>query len=74
MITIVLADDHAVVRRGIKMLLEEERDFRVVGEASDNMEAVRLVEALRPDVLVTDLSMHGLTGFDVIKIALRLLP
>lgn len=52
MLTIVLADDHEIVRRGIKMLLESEKDFQVVGEASDSAEEVMLVEALMPDILV----------------------
>jgi two-component system response regulator NreC len=65
--TIVLADDHPVVLWGLRALLEPEPDLRVVGEARDGLEAVRLVERLEPDVLVTDLIMPGLMGLDVAR-------
>ncbi len=65
--TIVLADDHHVVRKGIRALLEAEADFRLVGEASDGLETVQLVERLRPDVLVLDLMMPGLNGIEVAR-------
>jgi two-component system, NarL family, response regulator NreC len=67
-ITIVLADDHPVLRRGMRSLLEAERDFAIVGETGDGLEAVRLVERLLPDVLVLDLMMPGLSGLEVIRI------
>jgi two-component system, NarL family, response regulator NreC len=66
--SIVLADDHPVVRRGMRTLLESERDFSVVGEAGDGLETVRLVERLQPDVLVLDLMMPGLSGLEVLRI------
>ncbi len=56
------------------MMLEAEKDFQVVGEASDSMQAARLVESLAPDVLVTDLNMDGLSGFDVISKARQRSP
>jgi two-component system response regulator NreC len=59
-VTIVLADDHDVVRQGLRLLLEAQGDFHVVAEAADGFEAVTLVAALRPDVLVVDLMMPGL--------------
>jgi len=62
---IVLADDHAVVRQGIRAILEMESDFDVVGEAKDGPSAVEMVERLKPDVLVTDIGMSGLGGLDV---------
>jgi DNA-binding NarL/FixJ family response regulator len=65
--TIVLADDHPVVRQGLRALLEAEEDLRVIGEASDGLEAVRLVERLKPNVLVTDLMMPGLSGMEVTR-------
>jgi len=65
--TIVLADDHHIVRKGMRTVLEAEADFRLVGEASDGLEAVRLVERLRPDVLVLDLMMPGLNGLEVAR-------
>jgi two-component system response regulator NreC len=58
-IKIVLADDHEVVRSGLRMLLEEEDDFGVVAEASDVESALRMVRGHRPDVLVLDLNMPG---------------
>jgi two-component system response regulator NreC len=64
--TIVLADDHQVVRQGLKALLEAEADFRVVGEAGDGLQAIRRVELTSPNVLVLDLMMPGLNGLDVI--------
>jgi DNA-binding NarL/FixJ family response regulator len=65
--TIVLADDHQVVRQGLRVLLEAEHDFRVVGETGDGLEALRLVERLKPDVLVADLMMPGLNGLEVAR-------
>jgi len=63
-ITIVLADDHTVVREGLGALLNAEPDFRVVGEANDGLEAVRLTERLQPSVLLVDLAMPGLVGLE----------
>jgi two-component system response regulator NreC len=57
--TIVLADDHAVVRRGLRLVLEGEDDLRVVAEAGDVADALRYVRAHRPAVLVLDLNMPG---------------
>src|SRR5437660_1467561 len=67
-ISIVLADDHPVVRRGIQALLERERNFSIVGTAADGLETVRLTEQLKPDVLVLDLMMPGLSGLEVLRI------
>jgi DNA-binding NarL/FixJ family response regulator len=72
--TIVLADDHRVVRQGLRALLEAEPDFDVVGEASDGLSAVELAEKLRPDVLVTDIVMPGLGGLDVAHVVGRRVP
>lgn len=57
MIKIALADDHTVVREGFRMVLETQSDFQVIGEARDGLEAIRVVEQLKPDVLVVDLMM-----------------
>jgi len=67
-ISIVLADDHPVVRRGLRAILESKPDFSVVGEASDGLETVRLVERVRPDVLILDLMMPGLSGLETLRI------
>ena len=65
--TILLADDHAIVRRGIKALLEYELDFEVVAEASDGAAALGLIESHHPHVLVTDLCMPGMSGLELLK-------
>lgn len=67
MITVVLADDHQVVRQGLRALLESEPDLSVVGEASDGLKALDLVEQLKPQVLVIDIMMPGLNGLEVIR-------
>lgn len=67
-ISIILADDHPVVRRGMQALLESEPDFSIAGVAADGLETVRLVERLKPDVLVLDLMMPGLSGLEALRI------
>ncbi len=74
MTTIVLADDHQIVRQGLKSVLETEPNFKVVGEASGGNEAVKLVEQLRPDVLVCDLMMDGTTGFETTRLVNSISP
>lgn len=66
-ITIVLADDHGVVRQGLRALLEKEPDFDIVGEASDGLETLRCVEKLRPAVVIVDLAMPHLNGLEVTR-------
>jgi two-component system, NarL family, response regulator NreC len=65
-ISIVLADDHPIVRRGLKALFESQLDFSVMGVASDGRETLHLTERLKPDVLVLDLMMPGLSGLDAL--------
>ncbi len=67
MIHVVLADDHAVVRKGIRQFLEEADDITVVAEASDGAEAVRLVEAHQPDLAVMDIRMPEVTGVEATR-------
>ncbi|HKI33814.1 MAG TPA: response regulator transcription factor [Gemmataceae bacterium] len=67
MTTILLADDHNVVRQGLRALLEAEPDFSVVGEAADGLEALKLVERFSPNVLILDLKMPGLNGLEVVR-------
>jgi two-component system response regulator NreC len=63
-IQVVLADDHAVLRAGLRALIEDEPDIEVVGEASDGQQAVELVERLKPDVVVMDISMPVMNGME----------
>jgi two-component system response regulator NreC len=67
MTRILLADDQQVVRQALRCLLERESDLRVVGETSDGLQIVALVERLKPDVLVTDVVMPGLYGLEVTR-------
>ncbi len=67
MTTILLADDHAVVRQGLKALLEDEPDFKVIGEAGSGLEAIRLASELKPEVLVLDIMMDDISGIEVAR-------
>lgn len=67
MVRIVLADDHPIVRDGLKKLLELEEDFAVVGEASDGREVLQKVQELDPDVLLLDLRMPNLDGLSTLQ-------
>lgn len=66
-IQVLLADDHALVRAGIRALLERIEQVQVVGEASDGLQALELIKELGPDVVLLDLTMPGLSGFEVLK-------
>jgi len=67
-IRLVIADDHAIVREGLKRILSEAPGFQVEGEAADGNEVLRLVRELEFDVLVLDLSMPGRSGMELIKL------
>lgn len=71
---ILLADDHAVLRAGLKLLLNAETDIEVVGEASDGEEAITQVNMLRPDLLLLDLTMPKLNGVDCIEELMKIHP
>jgi DNA-binding NarL/FixJ family response regulator len=73
-ISILLVDDHSLVRRGFRRLLEDARDITVVGEASDGAEAVRLAEQLRPQVIVMDCALPGMSGLDATRRILQKFP
>jgi two-component system response regulator NreC len=67
MISVVLVEDHQVVRQGLRALLAAETDFKIVGETGDGQTATQLVEQLQPDVLVLDLMLPGVGGLEVIR-------
>ena len=66
-IRVVLADDHVFVRDGIKSLLENEANIAVVGEATDGLEALKVVEIEQPDLLILDIRMPNMTGIEVVE-------
>ncbi len=74
MIRIVIADDHTLVRTGIRLLLESIPDMQVVGEAADGLEALRLIEQHRPDCVLMDLAMPGLGGVEAVRRATAQFP
>lgn len=66
-ISVLIADDHTIVRSGVRLLLEAESDIRVVGEALNGREALELAEALQPDVVLMDITMPELDGLEATK-------
>src|SRR5437773_3158441 len=66
-IRILLADDHAVVRQGFRLILSSQADMEIIGEAGDGRQAVELAEKLRPDVVVMDVAMPNLNGIDATR-------
>lgn len=73
-IRVLIADDHAVLRAGLRMLLDAQSDMQVVGEAADGAEAVNRTAELKPDVILLDLSMPGPPGTATIERLVRLTP
>jgi len=74
MIEIILAEDHQVVREALRLLLEMQPDFHVLAETGDGQEALRLTEKHKPDILIQDLMMPGLSGLEVARAAKRVSP
>ena len=66
-VTVLLADDHPIVRQGMRHLLESEPDLLVVGEAADGLQTIQLMEKLKPTVLVVDMMMPGLNGLEILR-------
>ncbi|MDP1714364.1 MAG: response regulator transcription factor [Anaerolineales bacterium] len=66
-IRVLIADDHAILRSGVKMLLEADSNIEVVGEALDGNEALKLVEQLKPDVTLMDIAMPGMDGLEATR-------
>src|ERR1051326_1322408 len=66
-LTVLLADDHALVRSGMRALLEAQPDIEVVGEAGDGREAIKLARELNPDIAILDIAMPGLNGIDTLR-------
>lgn len=73
-IRVLVTDDHSVVRKGIRMLLEDEPDIQIVGEASDGDEAVALLSGVDTDVLLLDITMPRMSGIDTLKVVSEKYP
>lgn len=71
---ILLADDHAILRTGLRFMLSSQEDLEIIGEASTGTETVKQSETLQPDLILLDLSMPGMGGLDVLPILRRLAP
>ena len=67
MISLILADDHQILRQALRLLLESQTDFQVIAETGDGMEAVQLVELHKPDVMIVDMMMPSLLGTEVAR-------
>lgn len=73
-ISVMLVDDHSLVRRGFRRMLEDEPDINVIGEASDGEEAVKMARALKPQVIVMDCALPGMNGLQATRKILQSLP
>ncbi|WP_043649051.1 response regulator [Chitinilyticum litopenaei] len=70
-IRVMLVDDHTLFRSGVKLLLSKQADLQIVGEASDGAEGLKRVNELKPDVVLLDLNMPGLSGLEVLQLILQ---
>jgi DNA-binding NarL/FixJ family response regulator len=73
-VTLILADDHPIVRQGLRHLLQGEPEFLVLGEAGDGVEAIQLVDRLKPNILIVDMMMPGLNGLEVLRQVKKISP
>ncbi len=73
-IRVIIADDHAVVRSGLKQLFSEQEDMAVVGEAGDGREALEKAKTLKPDVIVLDIAMPGVSGLEAVSLIREAVP
>ena len=73
-ITVLLAEDHTIVREGFRKMLELEKDFQIVGEAQDGRQAVAMVKKLRPEVVLMDIAMPLLNGLEATRQVLKAFP
>lgn len=71
---ILLVDDHQIVRDGLRLLLQEQSDFKVVGDVANSTAASQAVETLKPDIIITDVEMPGLNGIDLVRAVHALHP
>jgi DNA-binding NarL/FixJ family response regulator len=72
--SILIVDDHAAIRKGLTRLLEQDAEFKVVGEAENGLEAISRAQALNPSVILLDLSMPVMNGLDAARELKRILP
>jgi len=73
-VRIVIAEDHTILREGLRLLLSSDPNFEIVGEAEDGREAIRCVEKLKPDLILTDLSMPRMNGMEAIREIKKISP
>jgi two-component system response regulator NreC len=73
-VTVLLVDDHPMIRQGLRNLLGDVPDFQVIGEANDGLEALQKIELLKPDVLIVDMMMPNLNGLDVLLQTKKISP
>lgn len=66
-IRILIADDHSMVRKGVKALLEDDKEIEVVGEATDGEETLALISTLKPDIIILDITMPGMSGIEATR-------